>query len=310
MAIRLGIDLGGSKTEIIALDEDGQPLLRRRVASPRDDYAATVAMLADLVRTAEAELGQQGSVGIGIPGAESLATGLIKNANSTWLIGRPLRADLERTLGRAVRLANDANCFALSEAADGAAAGAAVVFGVILGTGVGGGIVVNGSVLQGANSIAGEWGHNYLPRIPPAAAGDISRSDFGAAQEPLCYCGRRGCVETWLSGPALAADHLRHSGQRLDASAIVAAAAAGDDACEATLQRYEGRLAFALAQIINVLDPDVIVLGGGLSNLERLYANVPAAWSAHVFSDQVNTRLLRNVHGDSSGVRGAAWLWP
>ena len=298
--MRIGIDLGGSKTEIIALDARGETLLRRRMPTPQGDYDATLDTIVALVEEAEAELALTGTVGIGIPGAESLATGLIKNANSTWLIGQPLRADLEGLLGREVRLANDANCFALSEASDGAAAGAPVGFGVILGTGVGGGIVINGQVLQGVNSIAGEWGHCYLP---PALESEIGN-------DPACYCGRRGCVETYLSGPGMAADHKRISGQTLTAQTIVDHAAAGDAACEATLQRYEARLAFALAQLINVLDPEVIVLGGGLSNLERLYANVVKQWSAHVFSDEVRTRLVRNAHGDSSGVRGAAWLWP
>lgn len=326
MARRIGIDLGGSKTEIIALDEHGATLLRRRVASPRKDYAATVANIVALVEAAEAELGQTCSVGIGIPGAESLLTGLIKNANSTWLNGRPLRADLERALQREIRLANDANCFTLSEASDGAAAGASVVFGVILGTGVGGGIVVNGRVLQGANSIAGEWGHCYLPSLSGGVQDKAVAMNMAQAQSanpghllpgtgergdgPLCYCGRRGCVETYLSGPGMSADHARSAGETLDASTIAARAAAGDAQCEATLQHYEARLAFALAQVINVLDPEVIVLGGGLSNLARLYAQVPVLWGAHVFSDAVRTRLLCNTHGDSSGVRGAAWLWP
>ncbi|WP_211364188.1 ROK family protein [Propionivibrio limicola] len=296
--LRIGIDLGGTKIEIIALDETGNELLRRRVATPQGDYAGTVAAVAGLVARVERELGRCGTVGVGIPGAESVATGLIKNANSTCLIGQPLRADLQTRLGREVRLANDANCFALSEAIDGAGQGAGVVFGVILGTGVGGGIVVDGRVLAGANRIAGEWGHNPLP-YPGEESGEM----------PLCYCGRAGCVEAWLSGPALAGDHLRHAGQTLLPAEIAARAAQGDAACKATLQRYERRLAKALAQVINVLDPDVIVLGGGLSNLERLYANVPAYWSPYVFSDTVCTRLVRNRHGDSSGVRGAAWLW-
>ncbi|HTJ96957.1 MAG TPA: ROK family protein, partial [Rhodocyclaceae bacterium] len=225
--MRIGIDLGGTKTEIVALADDGQVLLRRRVASPQGDYAATVRMLTGLVEAAEAELGQRGSIGIGIPGAESRSTGLIKNANSTWLIGQPLKADLQLALGREIRLANDANCFALSEASDGAAAGLAVVFGVILGTGVGGGIVVNGQVIQGANSIAGEWGHCHLGLT--LAASPV---------EPGCYCGRKGCVETYLSGPGLAADHQRVNAQTLSAEAIVANAVAGDAVCEATLQRY------------------------------------------------------------------------
>lgn len=280
--MRIGIDLGGTKTEIIALTDDGRELLRERVPTPRGDYVATVATIAGLVKAAEAKVGPGGTaatVGVGIPGAESLAigksAGLIKNANSTWLIGQPLRADLEATLGRPVRLANDANCFALSEATDGAGAGAQVVFGVILGTGVGGGIVVKGEVLVGANAIAGEWGHNPMP-------GD-------EMVRPRCYCGRHGCIETFLSGPALAAE--------------------GGAGNEAAMQRYELRLARALGQVINLLDPDVIVLGGGVSNLDRLYDRVPALWGEFVFSDTVATRLLKNRHGDSSGVRGAAWLW-
>ena len=304
--MRIGVDLGGTKIEIIALDARGEAVLRRRVPTPQGDYAATLGAIAGLVTEAEIELQQHCSVGVGIPGAESLATGLIKNANSTCLIGRPLRADLERLLGRKVRLANDANCFALSEASDGAGSGAGVVFGVILGTGVGGGITVNGQLLQGANAIAGEWGHCYLPPMF-AAPGE---SGAGWREGPACYCGHRGCVETYLSGPGMAADHLRCSGQTRDAETIARASAAGDAESEATLQRYEARLAFALAQAINLLDPDVIVLGGGLSNIQRLYTNVTAAWGPHVFSDEVRTRLLRNVHGDSSGVRGAAWLWP
>lgn len=277
---RLGIDLGGTKTEIVALDDEGRELLRERVPTPRGDYAATVATVAALARGAEAKLGvgEAATVGVGIPGAESRVTGLIKNANSTWLIGRPLRADLEVALGRPVRLANDANCFALSEATDGAAAGAAVVFGVILGTGVGGGIVVRGEVLVGSNAIAGEWGHNPLYALPGEETA-----------QPRCYCGRSGCIETFLSGPALAAD--------------------GGAENEAAMQRYERRLARALAQVINLLDPDAIVLGGGLSNLDRLYDRVPRLWGEWVFSDHVATRLLKNKHGDSSGVRGAAWLW-
>lgn len=293
--LRLGIDLGGTKIEIVALAENSVELLRCRVPAPRGDYSGTLRAVAGLVKEAEDQLGQRGTVGIGIPGAESRVTGLIKNANSTWLIGKLLRCDLERLLQREVRLANDANCFALSEATDGAAAGAEVVFGVILGTGVGGGIVVRGKVLTGANAIAGEWGHNRLPGDEP---------DW-----PECYCGRRGCVETFLSGPGVKCDHAKMSGEILDPEAIVARATAGDVACEATLRRYEQRLARALAQVINILDPDVIVLGGGLSNLERLYGNVPKLWGAEVFSDQVATRLLKNRHGDASGVRGAAWLW-
>ena len=298
MSFRIGIDLGGTKIELAALDAAGGEALRRRVPSPSHDYEAIVRTLGDLVDAAERDLGERASVGVGTPGAASLASGLIKNANSTVLNGRPLRQDLERRLARPVRLANDANCFALSEASDGAGRGAAVVFGVILGTGVGGGIVVQGRVLEGANAIAGEWGHNPLPS--PTAADQPS---------PECYCGRRGCIETYLSGPGLAADHARHGGEPLDAAGIAAGAAAGDAACEASLARYETRLARALAAVINLLDPDVIVLGGGLSQLQRLYANVPARWGREIFSDEVRTRLVPPLHGDASGVRGAAWLW-
>jgi fructokinase len=293
--LRIGIDLGGSKIEIIALGDDGAVLLRERVATPQGDYQATLRAVADLVKSAEQKVGAGGTAGVGIPGAESRGNGLIKNANSTCLIGRPLKHDLETLLQREVRIANDANCFALSEAADGAGAGAQVVFGVILGTGVGGGIVIDGKVLTGANAVAGEWGHNPMS---------------GEDHHETCYCGRTGCVELYLSGPGLSADHHRATGQHLSAVAIAQSAAAGDAACEAALQRYELRLARALAQVINLLDPDVIVLGGGLSNLDRLYVNVPRLWAEHVFSDQVVTRLLKHKHGDSSGVRGAAWLWP
>jgi len=298
LPLRLGVDLGGTKIELLALDAAGAERSRRRVPTPRGDYAATIDAVAALVRAAEAALGARGTVGVGIPGALSRATGLVKNANSTWLIGRPLQQDLERALDRPVRLANDANCFALSEASDGAGQGAEVVFGVILGTGVGGGIVVNGKILEGPNAIAGEWGHNPLP-LPTAE--DLPL--------PACYCGRAGCIETYLSGPGMSADHLRATGVEKSALELVAAAAKGDAACEATLARYERRLARALAGAINLLDPDVIVLGGGLSNIERLYARVPQLWGAQVFSDDIRTRLLRHAHGDSSGVRGAAWLW-
>ena len=296
--MRIGIDLGGTKIEIIALSDGGQTLARRRVATPQGDYAATLAAVGGLVAAVEGELGRCGTVGVGMPGALSKASGLVKNANSTCLIGRPLLADLQLLLGRDVRVANDANCFALSEAVDGAAAGAGVVFGVIIGTGVGGGIVVHGRVLDGANAIAGEWGHNPLP-LPSGA--DLPL--------PACYCGRAGCVETYLSGPGLARDHAQASGAALTPEAIVAAAAAGDAQCEASLQRYEARLARALAGVINLLDPDVIVLGGGMSNVGRLYTNVPEHWGRWVFSDRVDTRLVAPLRGDSSGVRGAAWLW-
>lgn len=296
--MRLGVDLGGSKIEIIGLATDGRELLRRRIATPQGDYRATLSAIAGLVATAETELGQSGSVGIGIPGAESLRSGLIKNANSTCLIGQPLRQDLQTLLRREVRLANDANCFALSEAIDGAGRDAETVFGVILGTGVGGGIVIRRQVLVGANAIAGEWGHNPLPRL---AAADQPAPD--------CYCGHQGCVETYLSGPGLTADHARHTGETLAAATIEHRAAGGDSACEATLRRYEDRLGRALASVINILDPQVIVLGGGLSNMQRLYRHLPTCCAPYVFSDAFDTRFLPPVHGDSSGVRGAAWLW-
>ena len=296
--LRIGVDLGGTKIEIAALDAAGNQRLRRRVATPQGDYAATLATIAALVGAAESELGERGSVGVGIPGAESADSGLIKNASSTCLIGKPLRRDLQTLLGCEIRVANDANCFALSEAIDGAGQGEEVVFGVILGTGVGGAIVVGERVLSGVNRIAGEWGHNPLPypkeeTLPP----------------PRCYCGRQGCVETWLSGPSLAADHARHGGETLTAQQIAARAETGDARCAATLSRYHRRLAKSLAQVINIVDPAVIVLGGGISNIDSLYTAVPAQWDEYIFSDRVHTQLRRNQHGDSSGVRGAAWLW-
>lgn len=296
--LRIGIDLGGTKIEVIALDSAGHERLRRRVATPQADYMATLMAIGSLVETTELELGQRGSIGVGIPGAESLANGLIKNANSTCLIGKPLRRDLQALLQREVRLANDANCFALSEAIDGAGQGAAIVFGVILGTGVGGGIVVNRQVLTGANAIAGEWGHNPLP-LP-------DQSDLPL---PPCYCGRSGCIETYLCGPALVRDHQQSTGLQLDPAEIDRRATAGDAACEATLQRYEARLGRALAGIINILDPQIIVLGGGLSKLKRLYRNLPNCCGPQVFSDLFYNKILPPTHGDSSGVRGAAWLW-
>ena len=286
MGVKIGVDLGGTKIEALALDAAGHELFRKRVATPRGDYAATIAAVAALVK----EIGD-GSVGIGIPGALSQLTGLVKNANSTWLIGKPLKQDLEKAIGREVRLENDANCFALSEAVDGAGKGARIVFGVILGTGVGGGIVVDGKLLTGANAIAGEWGHNPLPA--PTAA-DLPHPD--------CYCGRKGCIETYLSGPGLSRDHEARTGQRLSPEAIVSLA-------DESFERYAERLARSLAGVINVLDPEVIVLGGGMSNVARLYTEVPRLWTRQVFSDHVATRLAPPVHGDSSGVRGAAWLW-
>jgi fructokinase len=272
MQMRIGIDLGGTKIELIALDASGHEIFRQRAPTPRGNYAATVRVLSDLVLGFEFEFKQRATVGIGIPGALSRVTGLVKNANSTCLNGNDLKGDLEKALGREVRIANDANCFALSEAVDGAGKGADVVFGVILGTGVGAGIVVRGDVLTGPNAIAGEWGHNPLP---------LPRKEN--LPLPDCYCGRQGCIEAYLSGPALQRD--------------------------SDMDRYEERLARALAGVVNILDPDVIVLGGGISNLPRLYANVPVLWRPHIFSDHVATRLVPPVHGDSSGVRGAAWLW-
>jgi fructokinase len=296
--MRIGIDLGGTKIEGVAIDEDGRARARTRIPAPRGDYRQTLDAIVRLVRELERSVGAPASVGVGIPGVISPATGLVKNANSTWLIGHPLADDLPRALDRPVRFANDANCFALSEATDGAAAGARVVFGVILGTGVGGGIVVDRRVWVGSNAIAGEWGHNPLP-----APLDAERPG------PACYCGRLGCIETFLSGPGLAADYAASGGDAADAREIVRRAAADERDAMACLARYEDRLARALASVINVLDPDVIVLGGGVSNLDRLYTTVPARWGAYVFSDRVNTRLVRAAHGDSSGVRGAAWLW-
>jgi fructokinase len=297
MTLRIGIDLGGSKTEIIALDEHGATLLRRRAATPVGDYQATLQHIADLVRAAERELNEGCTIGIGTPGAISPASGCLRNSNSTCLNGKPLKEDLERLLGRTVRLANDANCFVLSEALNGAAAGAPIAFGVILGTGVGGGIAVHGRALEGVNAIAGEWGHNPLPWPE-----DDERPG------PPCYCGKRGCIETWLSGPGLARDHEQQTGERLTAKAIAGRAQASDPAAHATLARYESRLARSLATVINILDPHVIVLGGGLSNIAQLYRNVPQQWGRWVFSDVVQTRLERNRHGDSSGVRGAAFI--
>ena len=292
------MDLGGTKTEAIALGDDGRTLARRRVASPRGDYPATLETIVALVGEVEREASARGSLGVGVPGAISPAAGVLKNANSTWLNGRPLREDLEGRLNRPVRLANDANCFALSEATDGAGKGARVVFGVILGTGTGGGVVVEGRVLTGPNAIAGEWGHNALPR-----------PEGSEWPGPRCYCGRTGCVELFLSGPGLERDHHERTGTSLDAAAIGRGAEAGDAACLQTLEVYADRLARSLAMVMNVLDPDVIVLGGGLSNLSCLYARVPELWPAYVFSDRVDTRLVPPKHGDSSGVRGAAWLW-
>ena len=299
MTLRLGIDLGGTKIAAVVLGPDGGVCWERRIPSPRDNYDATLEALAALVREGEAVTGEACSVGIGMPGAISPVTGLVKNANSTWLNGRPLQVDLERHLARPVRLANDANCLAVSEATDGAAAGAHVVFGVILGTGTGAGIAIDGRILTGANAIAGEWGHNPLPWP----------SDDERPGAP-CYCGRRGCIETFLSGPALAAAYRRAAAVDVRAEEVVARAGQADVAAAAVLDTWLSQLARALATIINVLDPDVIVVGGGLSNISRIYDDVPGRWDPFVFSDRVTTRIVPAKFGDASGVRGAAWLWP
>jgi fructokinase len=296
--LRIGVDLGGTKTEAIALDETGDIVAKKRVPSPRNDYQATIRNIRDLVLGLESEAGGTATIGVAIPGTISPATGLVKNANSTWLIGHPLDKDLARALDRPVRLANDANCFALSEAVDGAAAGANVVFGVIIGTGVGGGVVVGNQVLNGPNAIAGEWGHNPVPWPEEDEWPGVP-----------CYCGKQGCIETFVSGTGMARDHVLVTGENCSAEQIIERAENGDALAEATLSRYERRLAKGLASILNVLDPDVIVLGGGVSNVQRLYSNVPPLIAEYSFTDEVTTPVVQNMHGDSSGVRGAAWLW-
>jgi fructokinase len=298
--MRIGIDLGGTKIEILALDDEGRELVRRRVPTPQGDYPGTVRAIAGLVAAVEAERGETGTVGVGIPGAISPATGLVKNANSTILNGRPLDRDLVEALGRPVRLSNDANCFALSEAVDGAGRAAHVVFGVILGTGVGAGITVGRKVLSGRHLIAGEWGHNPLPWP----------SLEEVREAPACYCGRKGCIETWLSGPGFAAEALRATGRQRSPDMLVAEALAGEPGAAAAYRRYVDRLGRGLAHVVNILDPGVIVLGGGMGKIEPLYADLGPVLAAHVFSDQVTTPIVCPVHGDSSGVRGAAWLWP
>ncbi len=297
--MRIGVDVGGTKIEAAAIADDGTIVLRRRVATPAGNYPAAVEALATLVLGLESALGQQCPVGCGIPGSISPATGLVRNAHNSPFQGRPFDQDLAARLGRPVRMMNDANCFALSEARDGSAAGAQIVFGVILGTGCGGGVVVGGEVLLGTNAIAGEWGHNPLPWPE-----DDERPGLA------CTCGKLGCIETFLSGTGLARQHAQDAGQVLSAAEIVERAEGGDSAAEASLQRYENRLARALASVINLIDPDVIVLGGGMSNTPRLYQNVPRLWSRWVFSDRIDTRLVPPKFGDSSGVRGGAWLWP
>jgi fructokinase len=300
MTIRIGIDLGGTKIEALALDGSGATLYRQRLSAPQGDYRATVEAVAGLVEKVEATVGLRGAVGVGIPGALSPGTGLVKHANSTWMIGQPFERDLSARLKRPIRLANDADCFALSEAADGAGAGAYSVFGAILGTGVGGGIVIDGRLLTGPNAIAGEWGHNPLP---------WPRDDERPG--PPCYCGKTGCVETFLSGPGLASDYAQAVGRRLSGNELGRRISVGEPPALEALERYVDRLARALATVINLIDPHVIVLGGGVSNLDALYQLVPPRLARYVFSNEpIVTRIVRAQHGDSSGVRGAAWLWP
>lgn len=338
--MRIGVDLGGTKTEIICLHpQNGKELYRHRVPSPRDDYKATVQNIAKLVRGAEETLGQTGTVGVGIPGTVSAVTGLVKNANATWLNGNPLDKDLESALNRPVRVENDANCFAVSEATDGAGAGKKTVFGVIIGTGCGAGVVIDGKPLSGLNGIGGEWGHNPL-LFPRVWGDDTARAynhfDRGANPEEIvnptyaakarpeyftsdpswceypgeqCYCGKRGCVETWISGTGFKRDYHRVTGEELSTHDIIKNAESGEPKANAALERYIDRLARSLAGIVDVLDPDVIVLGGGMSNVERLYTGVPAVWERYIFSDTCHTKIFPPRHGDSSGVRGAAWLW-
>jgi fructokinase len=297
--LRIGVDLGGTKIEIVALEADGSEVIRRRISTPAPDYVATVEALCRLVPAVEAELGKRGTVGIGTPGAIEPATGLLRNSNSTMLNGKPLKHDIESRLDREVRIANDANCFALSEAVDGSGAGHCSVFGVILGTGVGGGIVIDRAPLAGGNASAGEWGHNPLPWR-------TADEDPG----PLCYCGKRGCIETFLSGPGFASDFERASRRVMAPQAIAAAAASGDGDASAALARYKDRLARGLAHVVNIVDPDIVVLGGGLSKISTLYDDVPVLLLQHVFSKPANVRIVPPRRGDSSGVRGAAWLWP
>ena len=296
--MRIGIDLGGTKIEIVAMDADNHICLRRRIDTPKQGYQQTLSAIISLVQQTEHELGCQATVGLATPGAISPATGKIKNANSTCLNGEALDHDLARLLGREVRIANDADCFTLSESVDGSAAGVASVFGVIIGTGTGGGITINQQLVKGPNAIAGEWGHNPLPWQMP--------EEFPGTE---CYCGKRGCIETWLSGPGFSNHHQRLTGETLTAKEIAELADKGDKAANVSLDLYIDRMARSLSSIINVLDPEVIVLGGGMSNMDCLYEKVPEQWGRYVFSDRVDTRLVKALHGDSSGVRGAAWLW-
>lgn len=297
--IRIGIDLGGTKIEGLALSSTAEVLYRQRVATPQGDYHAILHSIESLIRQIESELGEQGSIGICTPGSLSPESGLLRNSNSVCMNGKPVLEDLQSALNREIRIANDANCFALSEASDGVAKDAAVVFGVIIGTGTGAGVVVDKQLLVGANAIAGEWGHNPLPWP----------QDF-ELPGPECYCGKTGCIETWLSGPGIMRDHELHNNEFVDAEMLDNRARFGDEEADETLSRYEDRMARSLAHVINILDPHMIVLGGGMGNIERLYKNVPVLWGQYVFSDVVSTRLVAPQYGDSSGVRGAAWLWP
>ena len=296
--VKIGIDLGGTKIEGIALSEAGEELFRQRIATPQGDYQGTLQSIVDLIKQIEAGIDQQGSIGICTPGSLSPATGLLRNSNSVCMNGKPVLDDLQNLLHKEVRIANDANCFALSEATDGVAREASVVFGVIIGTGTGAGVVVDKKVLLGANSIAGEWGHNPLPWP--------NDDELPGAE---CYCGKLGCIETWLSGPGIVRDHELYNNEFIDPETLDGKARFGDEDAKETFQRYENRMARSLAHVINILDPDVIVLGGGMGNIKRLYENVPDIWGDYVFSDTVNTKLQAPLHGDSSGVRGAAWLW-
>ena len=300
--MRIGIDLGGTKTEVIALSDRGEQLFRHRLPTPRDDYRQTIETIAELVALAEQATGQRGSVGIGIPGSISPYTGVVKNANSTWLNGQPFDKDLSHRLEREVRMANDANCLAVSEAVDGAAAGAQTVFAVIIGTGCGSGVALNGRAHIGGNGVAGEWGHNPLPWMDD--------DELRHREEVPCYCGKQGCIETFISGTGFAIDYQRLSGRALPGPEIIALAQRQDALAEQALQRYERRLAKSLAHVVNILDPDVIVLGGGMSNVERLYQTVPQQVKSWVFGGECATPIRKALHGDSSGVRGAAWLWP
>lgn len=296
--VKIGIDLGGTKIEGIALSEAGEELFRQRIATPQGDYQGTLQSIVDLIKQIEAGIDEQGSIGICTPGSLSPATGLLRNSNSVCMNGKPVLDDLQNLLHKEIRMANDANCFALSEATDGVARDASVVFGVIIGTGTGAGVVVDKKVLLGPNSIAGEWGHNPLPWP--------NDDELPGAE---CYCGKLGCIETWLSGPGIVRDHELYNNEFIDPEALEGKARFGDEDAIETFQRYENRMARSLAHVINILDPDVIVLGGGMGNIKRLYENVPDIWGNYVFSDTVNTKLLAPLHGDSSGVRGAAWLW-